>query len=176
MRAITFISALVFRANIPSSVLLPTPLPAKIPILCPLPTVIKPSTALTPSGNTSLIISLDIGSGGVHSTGYLAEPTNSSPVIGLPNPSRVFPNTSSLTATFNTLPVFSTMLPGPIPSTLSKGISNIRLSLNPTTSAITSICGLSFATILHKSLRLASGPMDSIVNPTILATLPIFLA
>ena len=49
--AITLISALVFRANIPINVLFPTPEPAKTPIRCPFPTVISPSTALTPSGS-----------------------------------------------------------------------------------------------------------------------------
>ena len=67
--AITLISAFVFLANIPSKVLFPTPDPAKIPILCPLPTVIRPSTALTPKGRTSSMIFLAIGSGGCASTG-----------------------------------------------------------------------------------------------------------
>ena len=39
IKAITFISAVVFRAIIPSNVLFPTPLPAKIPTRCPFPTV-----------------------------------------------------------------------------------------------------------------------------------------
>ncbi len=69
IRAITFISALVFLANIPISVLLPTPLPANIPIRWPLPTVIRPSTAFTPKGSTSSIIFLFNGSGGCASTG-----------------------------------------------------------------------------------------------------------
>ena len=69
INAITLISAFVFLANIPSNVLFPTPDPAKIPILCPFPTVIRPSTAFTPKGSTSSIIFLAIGSGGNASTG-----------------------------------------------------------------------------------------------------------
>ncbi len=49
IRAITLMSALVLRATIPNNVLLPTPLPAKIPTRCPLPKVNKPSIALTPT-------------------------------------------------------------------------------------------------------------------------------
>ena len=68
IKAMTLISALVFLANIPMRVDLPTPEPAKIPMRCPLPTVIIPSTAFTPSGSTSLMIFLLKGSGGAAST------------------------------------------------------------------------------------------------------------
>ena len=43
--------------------------PAKIPIRCPFPTVISPSTAFTPSGSTSVMISRSIASGGDASAG-----------------------------------------------------------------------------------------------------------
>ena len=52
IRAMTFISASVFLAIIPIRVLFPTPLPARIPRRCPLPTVIKPSIAFIPTGST----------------------------------------------------------------------------------------------------------------------------
>ena len=135
--AMTLISALVFLANIPSRVLLPTPEPAKIPIRCPLPTVISPSTAFTPSGSTSLIILRFIGSGGAASTGHSSVALIASTSVGRPIPSKVCPNTSFPTKTDKGCPVFSTIHPTPIPSMLSKGISSKRLSLNPTTSAMT---------------------------------------
>ena len=169
--AITLISAFVFLANIPSRVLLPTPLPAKMPIRCPLPTVNRPSTAFTPSGSTWLIISLDIGSGGCASTEYSSVSPSSSPFIGLPSPSSVCPNMASPTFTANGFSVFSTIQPGPIPSTLSNGIKSTLESLNPTTSAYR-WDSLSAEWITHKSLSFASGPMDSMVNPTIFETLP----
>ena len=43
IRAMTLISALVLRANIPIKVDFPTPEPANMPIRWPLPTVIRPS-------------------------------------------------------------------------------------------------------------------------------------
>ena len=174
IRAITLMSALVLRANIPMSVLLPTPLPANIPILCPLPTVRSPSTALTPKGRTSLMITLDIGSGGAASTEYSSVSPRSSPSTGLPRPSSVCPRIPNPTFTPRGLPVFSTIQPGPIPSTVSKGIRRTTDSLNPTTSALTTWL-LSAEYILHKSLSFASGPTDSTVSPTILDTFPSFL-
>ncbi|MNP40256.1 hypothetical protein D3C76_1338840 [compost metagenome] len=47
--AITFTSAAVFRAIMPSKVLFPTPEPAKIPTRWPLPTVRSPSMARMPT-------------------------------------------------------------------------------------------------------------------------------
>ena len=58
IRAMTFMSAFVFLANMPMRVDLPTPEPANIPIRCPFPTVISPSTAFTPKGSIVSIISL----------------------------------------------------------------------------------------------------------------------
>ena len=127
------------RANIPRRVLLPTPEPAKIPIRCPLPTVMRPSTAFTPRGSTSLIISLDIGSGGGASIGYSLSSLRSfsSQSVTRPIPSTVWPKSSSPTATVRGCPVFSTIQPTPTPSTLSNGIRIICESLNPTTSDMT---------------------------------------
>ena len=48
MSAITFTSAELARAIVPSSVLLPTPEPPKIPILCPRPQVSRLSMARIP--------------------------------------------------------------------------------------------------------------------------------
>jgi len=153
-------------------VLFPTPLPAKIPILCPFPTVIKPSTAFTPSGRTSAIISLVSGSGGVASTEYRGQfSDNSSSVIGSPTPFNVQPRSSSPTATCKGAPVFSTQLPSPTPSTSSYGIKRTLSSRKPTTSAFTGSVRL-FKRIKHKSFNFALGPMDSIVRPTTLATFP----
>ena len=135
--AITLMSALVFRANIPSSVLFPTPDPAKIPIRCPLPTVIRPSTAFTPSGNTSLMIFLFIGSGGAASIGYSDFNSSVSTSVGLPIPSNVCPSILSSTETDNGCPVFSTIHPTPSPSMLSNGIRSSLFSRKPTTSAMT---------------------------------------
>ena len=45
---ITLISAEVFRAIIPRRTLLPIPLPAKMPILCPIPIVVKESIDFIP--------------------------------------------------------------------------------------------------------------------------------
>ena len=139
IRAITLISAFVFLANIPIKVDLPTPEPAKIPILCPFPTVIRPSTALTPSERGSEIITLSIGSGGAASTGYSESQISSSPSaksVGRPRPSTVWPKSSSPTCIESGFPVFSTIQPTPTPSIFSKGISKSLLSLKPTTSAI----------------------------------------
>ncbi len=170
--AITLISALVLRANIPISVLLPTPEPANIPIRWPFPTVISPSTAFTPSGSTSLIMTLAIGSGGIASTGYSLVKVRSATSVGLPRPSSVWPRISSPTKTDKGCPVFSTIHPTPMPSILSNGINKRHLSRNPTTSAMTYVlCSLSIS-ILHKSFSFASGPSDSIVRPTTFATLP----
>ncbi len=47
-RAITLTSAVVRRAIMPSRTLLPTPLPAMMPMRCPRPRVISPSMARTP--------------------------------------------------------------------------------------------------------------------------------
>ena len=115
IRAITLISAFVLRANIPINVDFPTPEPAKIPIRCPFPMVISPSTAFTPMGSISSMILRLMGSGGLASTEYSLAPNSSASV--LPRPSNVFPRSSSFTRTLSGIPVFSTLLPGPIPST-----------------------------------------------------------
>ena len=108
IRAITFISAFVFLANIPSSVLFPTPEPANIPIRCPLPMVSNPSTAFTPKVRVSFIISLFKGSGGAASAGYVSIVFIGSPSMGSPSPLSFFPNSSSPTLTENFTPRFST--------------------------------------------------------------------
>ena len=151
-------SAFVLRANIPSRVLFPTPEPAKIPIRCPFPTVISPSTAFTPSGSTSEIILRLIGSGGSASTGYSHPPSMTPPSVGLPIPSSVCPRTPSPTSTPSGCPVFSTIHPTPMPSTFSNGISKSLLSLNPTTSAITAWSFSLSMTILQRSFNFTTFP------------------
>ena len=69
IKAMTLISAIVLRANIPIKVDFPTPEPAKIPIRCPFPIVIRPSTAFTPRGKIVSIICLFNGSGAGASIG-----------------------------------------------------------------------------------------------------------
>ncbi len=64
INVITFTSAFVLRAIIPIVTLLPTPLPANIPSLCPLPTVSKPSMALIPVCKGEFILILSNGLGG----------------------------------------------------------------------------------------------------------------
>ena len=69
IKAITLISASAYLAIIPRVVLFPTPLPAKIPTLCPSPQVRNPSIALIPVGIICLIRLLFKGSGGSLSNG-----------------------------------------------------------------------------------------------------------
>ena len=170
--AITLISALVFLANIPSNVDFPTPDPAKMPIRWPFPRVISPSTAFTPSGSGSVIISLESGSGEGASILYVSVPMYSLPSIGLPSPSNVRPSISSPTETESGYPMFSTIQPEPIPSVVSKGIRSVFPSLKPITSAMINLFSSLSTIIRHKSSSLASGPLLSIVSPTTLTTFP----
>lgn len=62
--AITVTSAELFRDIDPKSVLLPTPLPPKMPIRWPWPTGIRPSTARSPVTNGAVICSRASGPGG----------------------------------------------------------------------------------------------------------------
>ena len=72
--AMTFKSAFVFLAIIPSNVLFPTPDPAKIPTLCPFPTVNMPSIALTPTASFSSIGGRVRGLGGSCSVPTVVKP------------------------------------------------------------------------------------------------------
>jgi len=108
MRASTLTSAVVFRAIIPRSVLFPTPLPAKIPILWPLPTVMRPSIDRMPTGRGSFILRLFRGFGGLLVRGYLSSGTKGFPSIGRPRPSNTLPIIFLLTPTSSTLLVLMT--------------------------------------------------------------------
>ncbi len=115
--AITLTSARVLRAIMPRSVLLPTPLPEKIPNLCPRPQVSKPSMALIPNTRGVCIRCRFRGCGGillrvVHSWAS----TCPFPSSGFPKPSSILPIKPKPTDTINFLFVSSTLLPGPIPS------------------------------------------------------------
>ena len=134
--AITLRSAFTFRAIIPISVDLPTPEPAKIPILCPLPIVRSPSIAFTPSSIGSCIFGLVSGFTGMPAIGTVSVYSIGSPSSsGFPSASIILPISLSPTLTFSLSPVLSTILPGPMPSRSVYGISSTLCSLNPTTSA-----------------------------------------
>ena len=60
-RAITLMSAFTFLAIMPIRVDLPTPEPAKMPIRCPLPMVIRLSMAFTPNSIRSRMGGRDMG-------------------------------------------------------------------------------------------------------------------
>jgi hypothetical protein len=98
--AITIASAAVPRANIPSSVLLPTPDPAKMPSLCPRPTVSNESIARTPVAMASLIGGRDSESGAGRSTATGINPRGSGlPSIGRPSASTTRPASAGPTIT-----------------------------------------------------------------------------
>src|SRR3712207_4274059 len=149
---------------IPNVVLFPTPLPAKIPILCPSPQVKKPSIALTPVGNISFILLLFRGSGGHASIAYLSPPSTSysSSSNGFPIPSRTFPKSSYEQLTFNAFPVGTTLHPGAIPVSSPKGIKITFSSLNPTTSQLILLLSVY---IMQTSPTKAFIPHTSIVSP-----------
>nr|CAA39531.1 unnamed protein product [Bacillus subtilis subsp. subtilis str. 168] len=110
--AMTFKSASVCLAIIPIKVLFPTPLPAKIPIRWPLPTVSKLSIDLTPTPIFSRIGGRFIGLGGDCSvdTGETFRQKLSS--SGSPKASMTCPISPVPTLTRSDSPVASTMLPG----------------------------------------------------------------
>ena len=139
IRHITLTSASASLAIIPNVVLLPTPEPAKIPILCPSPQVKKPSMALTPVGSISFILFLFNGSGGWFSKGYGVPVKSSPPYIGLPKPSNTIPIKSSEHCTSRGLLSGTTIHPGDIPTSSPKGINMTLLFLNPTTSQLTGL-------------------------------------
>ncbi|MNP15191.1 hypothetical protein D3C76_1075370 [compost metagenome] len=115
MSAITLTSAEVLRAIIPMRVLFPTPDPAKIPTLCPLPILSNPSIALTPILIGSSTLGRFKGLEGNRNVELYAilvginDPSN-----GCPNPSRTFPSNSDPTCTLSGFPVPTTSQPGPM--------------------------------------------------------------
>ncbi len=140
INAMTLTSALQYRLIMPSKVLLPTPLPEKIPILWPSPHVRSPSIARIPVGMILVIRFLFRGLGGVRSTGQLSRDSAiplSSSSIGSPRPLSTFPSKSSPAWMVSALPVGMTLHPDPTPFRSPSGISSTCRSRNPTTSAIT---------------------------------------
>ena len=101
------------RAIIPSSVLLPTPLPPNKPILCPRPQVRSPSIAVTPVPSGVVIDARDSGFSAEGRSGkssvVVSGPRSSS---GRPRPSTTRPNSASPTGTEPVLPPVTTMSPG----------------------------------------------------------------
>ncbi|MPM28515.1 hypothetical protein SDC9_75041 [bioreactor metagenome] len=175
IKQMTLMSAVVFLASIPMRVLFPTPLPANIPTLCPLPIVNNPSIAFIPEAKGVLIIFLCRGSGGSLYMGYnVLVPIVPFPSMGCPNPSRTRPNKPLPTGTCMLFPVATTWLPGPIPSKDPKGIKLTIFPLKPTTSAKTG--QLSFILIISQSsFKFTAGPIDSMVSPMTWDTLPLYL-
>ena len=170
IKAITLTSASAVLAIIPNVVLLPTPLPAKIPILCPSPHVINPSIALIPVGIIFFILFLFIGSGGLLNILYLSPPIILVSSIGFPNASITLPSNSLLHLTLHGFPLATTLHPGPIPTTSPNGISIISFSLNPTTSQLIGL--LLWLYIVHNSPTDAFKPSTSIVSPITFLTFP----
>ena len=119
-RAITLMSAFTFFAIMPSSVLLPTPLPANIPTLCPLPMESVPSMAFMPKSIRSLIGGRERGL----MYGFSMEKNWSglkpeSPSIGLPSASMILPFRKSPTGILSCCLVLRTKFPAASPVILS---------------------------------------------------------
>ena len=84
IRPITFTSASVNFAIIPSSTLLPTPEPDMMPSLWPLPTVSRPLMARTPRSMGSWMRRRFSGWGEYENSGYCSPVIGPLPSIGLP--------------------------------------------------------------------------------------------
>ena len=93
IRTTTLMSASVDLAIWPSRVLLPTPLPAKIPNLCPFAQVSSPSMARTPVARGSLILGLCIGGTGIEwRLTCLGSMAGGSPSMKRPLPLMILPS------------------------------------------------------------------------------------
>ena len=134
--AITLIEALVERAIIPSSEDLPTPEPAKIPRRCPRPQGTRPSSARTPEADALADARPRERAGRRERSSSAPAPRGvGRPSSGMPRPSTIRPSRPSPTAMRNGAPVASTRVPGPMPCSSPSGISSVRPSRKPTTSA-----------------------------------------
>ena len=140
-RQITLTSAVVLRAIMPRTVLLPTPDPAKMPMRWPLPIVSSPSMARMPRLTGSVIRRRVSASGGAAKIGYCLRPrpVQRPQAVGGLRPGRPgrAPAGSRRTVTCCVWPVATTSEPGLMPAISPSGISSRRLALNPTTSALT---------------------------------------
>lgn len=135
-RAMTFASASEPRAISPSRVLLPTPLPEKMPTLWPLPRVRAASMARMPVQNGSVMGARRSGCSGGLSIGALWGQRMCGPTsMGLPRPSSTRPSRPSPNPTVRSVGLESTLSPACTPLSLSRGIRMVVRSRNPMTSA-----------------------------------------
>ncbi len=134
--AITLISAFVFFAIMPSRTDLPTPEPAMMPILCPIPTVNRAFIARIPRSSGSRIRFLTIGFiGSAYRFRSYLHTGAGLPSIGRPVPSITRPSKDSSTRTPADSLLTAIRLPGAIPLISPSGIISTRFPANPTTSA-----------------------------------------
>ena len=135
---ITTTSAAVKRVIMPSSTLLPTPLPAIKPMRCPRPMVRNELMARTPTSRTPSI--------GARCSGFRRSPRkatktdgsiSSPPSSGRPSPSTTLPSSASPTPTRAVCVTTLTPVPGNRPCTVARGINMTSSPLNPTTSQVT---------------------------------------
>src|SRR5699024_3887181 len=111
----TFTSASLLRAIIPSNVLLPTPLPEKIPTRCPCPIGNIAAVALTPSWIGSEVGGRDKGFGGFYSVKTRANRVGRGDSSkGQPTATTALPVNPRPTLLVNGIPVDSTRQPCPI--------------------------------------------------------------
>src|SRR5439155_14914261 len=125
------------RAIMPSSVLLPTPEPAKMPMRWPRPQVSRPSRARTPVASGVRIGWRPSGFGGASVIRAMRDVLSGPlPSIGRASPSMTRPSSSSPTGTENPRPLGNTAVPGRTPCVSANGIRISRSSRKPTTSAV----------------------------------------
>ena len=120
----------------PSSDDLPTPEPAKTPRRWPRPHGTSVSSARTPRSSRSVMRLRPSGAGGLAAVERIAPPSSGGPPsIGRPRPSSTRPSSIEPICSEKGLPVGSTEFPGPTPRSSPSGMSSVRPSRKPTTSA-----------------------------------------
>ena len=153
-----------------------------MPSRCPRPQGTRPSSARTPSPTRSRMRGLERALGGAAiveraRTGLPPARVGSDmsnpcwPSLGIPSPSTIRPSRPSPTAMRNGAPLASTRVPGPMPCSSPSGISSVRPSLKPTTSADTAARLRSVPT-RHTSPTSACTPVASMISPIRLLTKP----
>ncbi len=175
-RAMTLTSALLPRAIMPIRVLLPTPDPAKMPIRWPVPQGISASIARTPRASGLRMLGRRSTSGGRAS--MERRPSSAGrprPSSGRPRPSSTRPSSASPTPTCTAVPVATTVWPGPTPAASPSGISRVRPSRKPTTSACSGGRPVRWPgrRISQRSPMPASGPLLSTTRPMSWLTRPL---
>ena len=164
MSPTTMTSAVVNRVIMPSSTLLPTPLPAKSPRRCPRPTVSKPLIVRTPTSSGSRI--------GRRSRGFIgrgeslmrsSQRSGPPPSSGSPAPSITRPSSPGPAQASNTLWLGITRAPGFTPPSSSVATSSNDSPEKPTTSVSAALPSPS--TTRHRLPTGASHPVASRVMP-----------